>query len=125
MNIFCCTCNKDVEAALVYGTDCYPHRKDLANLKFYQCPVCKNFVGTHKGTDRPLGVIASSEIKKERMKIHDIIDPLWKTRKIPRKEIYRQISSILGYDYHTANLKTVEDCRKVYSIALDIKENCK
>ena len=123
MNIFCCTCNKDVEAILVYGTDCYPHRKDLSSLKFYQCPVCKNFVGTHKGTDRPLGVIASSAIKKERMKIHDIIDPLWKTRKIPRKEIYRQISSRLGYEYHTANLRTVEDCRKVYSIALDIKEN--
>lgn len=123
MNIFCCTCNKDVEAILVYGTDCYPHRKDLSSLKFYQCPVCKNFVGTHKGTDRPLGVIASAEIKKERMKIHDIIDPLWKMQKIPRKEIYRQISSRLGYEYHTANLKTVEDCRKVYSIALDIKEN--
>lgn len=120
MKIFCCTCNEDVEAVLIHGTDCYPHRKDLASLRFYQCPVCKNFVGTHKGTDRPLGVIASAEIKKERMKIHSVLDPLWKSKKYPRKELYKQISSRLGYDYHTANLKSIEECRKVYSIVSDI-----
>ena len=120
MKIFCCTCNKDIDATLIYGDICYPHRKDLSKLKFYQCPVCKNFVGTHKGTDRPLGVIASAEIKKERMKIHDILDPLWKCKKYPRKELYKQISSRLGYDYHTANLKSIEECRKVYSIVSDI-----
>lgn len=121
MNIFCCTCNKNVESMLVRGKDCYPYRKDLSRLKFYQCPVCKNFVGTHKGTDIPLGVIASPEIKRERMKIHFLLDPLWRNKRISRKEIYKEISASLGYEYHTANLRSLEECRKVYLIICNLK----
>lgn len=125
MNIFCCECRRDMNCNLIKGNVAYPHRENLFSLNFYQCPVCKNFVGVHKGTYRPLGVIANSEIKNARRHIHNLLDPIWKTGKIGRKKCYKLISEELGYEYHTANLKTIDECRTVYRIIQRIKRNIK
>ena len=87
MLIYCCNCNKEVDCYLTNGEEIYPHRQDLYNLKFYKCPHCGGYVGTHKGKETPLGVIASTEIKKNRIKIHSLLDPLWKTKNI-KENIY-------------------------------------
>ena len=121
MQIFCCTCNTDIDCSLVTGMQVYPHRYDLRNMKFYRCPVCKNFVGTHKGTEIPLGVIANEEIKNARMHIHSLLDPIWRSGKVSRRKCYKLISNKLGYEYHTANLKSIDECRNVYSIILRLK----
>lgn len=119
MRIYCCACSHDIEARLTDGAEVYPHRKDLAGLPFWKCDTCGNFVGCHhktKNRTQPLGVIATSEIKKARQHIHAVLDPIWKSGKMKRASLYKRISGELGWQYHTANIRTIEEARKVYAI---------
>lgn len=116
-SIFCCACDKDVDAELIDGLAVYPHRRDLYDLPFWRCPTCSNFVGCHhktKNRTKPLGVIASPEIKAARQHIHRILDPLWKQNLISRGDVYRRLSETLGRQYHTSDLRTLEECRAIY-----------
>lgn len=131
MKLWCCGCNEYVDSELVGGDAIYPHRPDLYQLKFYRCPFCKNYVGTHRqwgrGTDgrrhniRALGCIPTPELMRARNHIHRILDPLWQGKRPgTRKRLYKRISDILGYEYHTANTRTINECRKVYGIIKDM-----
>lgn len=121
MNLFCCGCKKEVEAVLIRGALAYPHRKDLSCLPFWQCPICKSFVGCHHKTKnklRPLGCIPSDEIKNARKHIHAKLDPIWQSGKISRCKLYKKISSILGYEFHTAEIRTIEEARRVWRVLI-------
>lgn len=92
-------------------------------MNFWKCDTCKNYVGCHdRGmSERPLGCIPNKEIKNARMHIHALIDPLWKEGKVPRGKIYSMIAKELGYsEYHTAEIPTIEEARKVYIAAKKI-----
>lgn len=102
------------------GAEIYPHRPDLAALPRWVCDGCKNHVGTHHKTSeptKPLGNIPSPELKTARIHIHALIDPAWKSKKVSRRKIYAHLSCILGRDYHTAELRTVDEARTVYAAA--------
>jgi hypothetical protein len=121
--IYCCECLCDVQAVLVCGADIYPHREDLYELPFWKCIACKNFTGCHhktKDSTRPLGVIANKAIKRARMDIHAFIDPLWKEQKINRVELYKRISMSIGYEYHTGEIRTLEEANRVFKVAKSI-----
>lgn len=117
--LYCCQCEADVEARLTDGREAYPHRPDLHDLPFWKCDDCGNFVGCHwktKDRTRPLGNIPTKELKNARQHIHRILDPIWKQGKMPRGKLYARIAKELGVEeYHTAELKTVEDARRVYA----------
>lgn len=114
-SVYCCNCQSDMICNLIDATTAYPHRNDIY-AHFWQCPSCKHFVGCHKGKKgyKPLGVIPTPQIKYARSKLHEIIDPLWQKGKISRSDLYRKISEYLGWNYHTAELRTIDDCRKVW-----------
>ena len=119
MIIWCCGCQNNTDAKLTNGKEIYPHRKDLYNLKFWKCDTCQNYVGCHKNNDKaiPLGNIPTPEIRKLRIKIHDMLDPLWKNGKIKRGEIYRILSEKLKIDsFHTSEIKSIEDANKVIEL---------
>ncbi len=122
--IYCCGCKVDVRARLTDGREIYPHRRDLGRLPFWKCDGCGNFVGCHHKTSKPttpLGCIPTAEIKNARQHIHKILDPLWKSRRMKRGEVYRLIAKKLGIaEYHTAEIRSVEDARKVYAIVQEI-----
>ena len=123
MKIYCCECKHDVQAILINGTETYPHRPDLANLSFWKCPNCNNFVGCHHKTNqptKPLGVIPNAEIKHARQYLHNVLDPVWKNKIIRRHVLYKLISKELGYEYHTAEIKTIEEARKIYHIIMKL-----
>lgn len=126
MEIRCCGCNEKVEARLTNGKEIYSHCPDLHNLPFWKCDECGNFVGCHhktKDRTRPLGCIPTPEIRKARGHIHKILDPLWqnaKRKNAKRKEIYELISDDLGYKYHTANIRSIDEARKIYRFILTI-----
>lgn len=125
MLIHCCGCNKTTEANLVSGFEVYKHRKDLASLPFWQCPRCLNFVGCHHNTKdrtRPLGTIPTPEIKRLRMEIHSILDPMWKDGDIGRKELYSYLNKNLGYDYHTASVNSKKEYEVVMDLLLDLSD---
>lgn len=122
MKLWCCTCQSDVEARLTDGREVYPHRPDLADLPRWKCDGCGNSVGTHhktKDRTRPLGNIPSPELKRARMHIHELIDPVWRTKRMKRGTLYGEISKRLGYEYHTGEIKTLDEARRVYRVALD------
>lgn len=119
--IYCCACQKRVKARLTDGFEVYPHREDLAMLPFWKCDTCGNFVGCHHKTqDRtnPVGVIATPEIKRMRMAIHGVLDPLWKEKLIKRPKLYAMLAKALGKkEYHTADIRSLEEAKKVFALA--------
>ena len=119
MRLFCCGCGKDVESRLTTGGEIYPHRSDLRELPFWKCDRCKNYVGCHHKTrerTKPLGNIPTAELRNARKEIHAILDPIWKSGRMKRGDLYRVISDALGYQFHTAELRTVEEARRVWMI---------
>lgn len=124
MNIHCCGCDKEVSARLTTGAEIYPHRNDLKPLPFWKCNTCGNFVGCHHKTNnptRPLGVIPTAELKKARQHIHKLLDPLWQSGTVRRGDVYTYLRDKLGYQYHTAEIRSVEQARKIYSYLLQFK----
>ena len=128
MIIYCCGCKKDIEASLTSGSEVYKGRDDLANLPIWICLDCKNYVGCHwktKNPTKPLGCIPTAEIKKGRQHIHRILDPLWKDHSEPfraRAWIYRWLAQKIGKtDYHTAEIRTIEEAREIYRLVATIK----
>ncbi len=123
MMIHCCGCDVKVEARLTNGAEVYPHRPDLSAIPVWICGVCKNYVGCHHKTQnwtQPLGNIPTPEVRKARNHIHKILDPLWRSGKYKRKQLYAMISEKVGYKYHTAEIKTVDEARKIYQIVKEL-----
>lgn len=121
--IFCVQCASDVDARLTSGKEIYPHRTDLHNIPLWRCDGCGNYVGCHhktSDTTRPLGVIPNNEIRAARQYIHVLIDPLWKSSKIKRGQVYSRLSKALGYSYHSAEIRTIEQARKIYETAREL-----
>lgn len=124
MLIYCCACKADIDAILVSGEVIYPHRKDLYTLPFWQCNTCKNFVGCHhktKNRTKPLGNIPTASLRSARKHIHAILDPLYISRRISRGKLYAIISEKIGYSYHTAEIRDIEEARKIYKIIKEIE----
>lgn len=123
--MYCCECQKDVGAKLITGKEVYPSRSDLWGLPFWLCIECNNFVGCHhktKNRDHPLGHIPTKEMKKARIHIHALIDPFWQSGFIKRRELYKKISDVMGWNFHTSKTKTIEECRSAYRVGLQIKK---
>lgn len=125
MKIYCCACTHHVEARLTNGGEIYPHRPDLRNLPFWICDLCSNFVGCHHKTANstaPLGCIPTEEIRNIRKSIHALIDPLYKFGGISRRKLYEKMSKAVGWEYHTAKIRTIEEAHTAYEAAKRISE---
>lgn len=123
--IYCCGCGDKVEARLTDGEEIYPHRDNLKYLPFWKCDTCGNYVGCHWKTNNPtypLGVIPTPELRKARKHIHALLDPLWKSGKAKRAIIYSKLTAALGWKYHTANIRSIEEARKVYKLIKEIHD---
>lgn len=117
--IFCCGCSEKVIARLTNGAEIYPHRPDLHNKPFWICDTCKNYVGCHHKTSnptKPLGCIPTPEVMNARKHIHAILDPLWQSGMVKRKRIYGMLSIRIGYQYHTGNIRSIEEAREIYKL---------
>ena len=109
--IYCCKCQDEIIARQTNGLEVYPHRLDLQDKKFFICDICLQFVGCHKNSGEPLGVIPTKEFKEIRKQIHALIDPLWKNNNSDRTAVYKAMTTLMKLDrtYHTADLKTKEE----------------
>lgn len=122
MTIWCTGCQNDVPAVLTDGRERYPHRPDLSELVFWKCETCSNFVGCHPGTNNPLGCIATPEIVNARKKIHEKLDPLWKDGGIKRGQAYAFISHRIGKQYHTGEIRSIEEAWEIYRIVKSLSD---
>ena len=120
MRLYCCGCQATTTARLTNGAEIYPHRPDLRDLPFWRCDHCGNYVGCHHKTQdrtRPLGCIPTPEIKNARRHIHQLLDPVWQSGRMTRQVLYRALGDALGRQYHTANIRSIEEAREVYRAA--------
>lgn len=79
-------------------------------------PKCDAYVGTHKGTDKPLGTMANSELRKFRKEAHFYFDQTWRSGKIKRKRAYAILAERLGIaEAHIAEMN-IDQCKKVIKI---------
>lgn len=124
--IHCVTCEGPVRARLTDGREIYPHRPDLAELPIWKCDACGNYVGTHHRASKdklaPLGCIASPALRGMRQEIHDVIDPLWRSRKIKRRELYKEMTRRLGWkrSFHTSKTRSLEEAQEALAAAKEI-----
>jgi hypothetical protein len=123
IEIYCCGCGTNVRARAATGLEIYPHRPDLHELPFWVCRDCGNYVGCHHKTatpTKPLGNIPTKEIRGARQHIHKLLDPIWKTKKLPRGVVYAKLSEKIGYPYHTGEVESVEQARIIYKAVQEI-----
>ena len=93
--------------------------REYGNGKIWLCdrfPACRGSVGTHPD-GRPLGVIPTEEVKKLRIKLHAIIDPLWqvnngRSKSRNRGSVYGWLNRIMGREIHMGET-TKQDCMEI------------
>ena len=96
MVVICQYCKKTakfVDSKIIYG-------KSYGMI--YLCKECNAYVGVHKGTNRPLGILANAELREWKKKAHASFDPLWKTKLMTRREAYEWLAKQMG--------KSLEKC---------------
>jgi hypothetical protein len=129
MMIYCCGCEKKIDARLTNGGEVYPRTLKLQSIPFWKCDTCGNHVGCHhktKSPTNPLGVIATPELKRARQFIHALIDPIWRNKYMTRNEVYALMAKKTGRKkYHTANIRTIEEARDVYLAGKEIIKELK
>ena len=86
----------------------------------YRCDCCNARVGTHPGTDIPLGTLADDATQKARSAAHAAFDRLWRG-KTPwhRSQAYRALARAMGV--RTAHISWFDaaDCQRIVRMCND------
>ena len=116
MKVYCPYCGK--EAELIDSSVIYGRSYGMA----YICFDCDAYVGTHKGTEKPLGRLANAELRKWKMRAHDAFDPIWKSRKMSRKKAYSWLAEKLKLPEEKTHIGMFDIgmCKKVIEICLEM-----
>lgn len=129
----CPYCNKD--AVMVTGREIYGDKSHCDNQNFWVCWECGAYVGCHmrnlefglEGTE-PLGTLANQRLRKARMKVHVMFDPLWEIAGWDRTRSYHWLAKRLGMspqDCHIGNfnlrtctkaIKALDGLRKILNL---------
>lgn len=121
--MLCDYCGK--EAILTTGQVIYPNRPDLKYLRFWQCPPCGAYVGVHKNSKdfKPLGRLANAELRRWKMAVHEVFDPMWKGRLMTRERAYLKLSQMLGIKKELCHIGMfdVETCQRAVGVLKDKK----
>ncbi len=98
-------------ARLVSGDQIYPHRSDLTSLKFWRCAPCKAWVGVHRGTETPLGILATAELRKLKSQVHAAFDQIWKDKLMTRAQAYRWLAAGLDISKDECHVGLFDEAR--------------
>jgi hypothetical protein len=100
----------------------------------YFCPRCGAAVGCHKDTNKPLGLMASSKVRKLRVKAHIVFDSIWKDELISRPKAYEILSKTLNLPVDKCHIswmtepqliKAIEWARSFYDVLARRKQKRK
>ncbi len=119
-------------AELVTGKEIYPHRPDLSSKRFWSCKPCEAYVGCHQPNEKhdhkfwsPLGRLANGKLRRAKGRAHLSFDPIWKDRKMSRKEAYRWLAESLGIPSERCHIGMfdVEQCEQVIKACGEWRRN--
>lgn len=94
---------------MVTGSRIYPNRPDLADKPMWACLPCRAWTGCHPGTEKRVGRLANAATRRLRMAAHDALDPLWKSGRMKRKEVYAWLGEELGLAKHDCHVGWMTD----------------
>lgn len=109
-DVICQYCNQKselVDSSVIYGR---------SYGLIYLCKPCDAYVGVHKGTTKPLGILANAELREWKKKAHAAFDPLWENGKYTRKKAYRILADKLGEEEVHIGESDVDKCKKIIEI---------
>ena len=106
----CPYCNKEAN----YIDSKHYYSNGVSYGMMYLCWECDARVGTHKNSGKPLGTMANHYLRELRKQAHSLFDPLWKEKKMTRKEAYSYLKEKTGVK-HIAWARENE-CKKVISV---------
>lgn len=78
-------------------------------------PECDSYVGVHKGTNKPLGIMANAEHRELKKKCHAQFDVLWKSGAMSRRTAYSKLQKIMNLPQQEAHIGmfTMSQCRQL------------
>lgn len=109
MKMVCPYCNKE---AVWCSNDNIYGRQYGKSYMCYLCKDCNAYVGCHQNTRKPLGSMANEELRRWRKIVHGFIDPIWKSGKLKRKQVYDELSRKLGRQIHVGE-SNIEQCKEI------------
>ncbi len=114
MNPICPYCGKSsvlTDSVHIYG-------KSLGLI--YDCRPCDAYVHVHRNspTNRPLGTLASSELRVLRVKAHLAFDRIWRRGATTREQAVSWLCAAMGKPRHLAHIHKLneEECRKLLQL---------
>lgn len=113
-HLYCAQCESDVTPVPVSGKVIYPRRKDLWDVEMFKCPHCGNYAS------ESARVIPTPAIRRFRHKIHQIIDPLWRSGVVSRAWVYKEMSKRIGRNFHGGNIRSDEEAVTAYMAARQV-----
>lgn len=95
-----------VDSEIIYG---------VSYGMIYLCERCRAYCGVHKGTDISLGRLANEELREWKQKAHKSFDPIWKSKRLRRREAYTLLAGYLNLpeEYCHIGMFSVQTCKKV------------
>jgi hypothetical protein len=116
--VICQYCNqpaKFVDSKLIYGR---------SYGMIYHCEDCGAYVGVHKGTTKPLGILANVELRSWKKKAHFYFDRLWQSKRMTRSESYKWLSEQMGKKSEETHIGMfqVADCKEVVKLVFEYWE---
>ncbi|WP_333647993.1 zinc-finger-containing protein [Lacrimispora sp.] len=85
------------DGKVVYISNAKIYGKQYGSGYCYYCTSCGAFVGTHEPRPREaLGILANKEMREWKIKCHGLFDPLWKSKKKKRAQLYSALASQMG-----------------------------
>ena len=83
-----------------YTTNDEVYGKIYGNGGCYLCDDCKAYVGVHNTKNKkPLGRLATKELRELKMKCHSKFDPLWKKYGFKRQDCYGYLAYRLDLNF--------------------------
>lgn len=122
MKVKCPYCKEP--ARLVTGEIVYTHRPDLYHKLFWYCQPCRAWVGTHYGTEKPLGRLANKELRQLKIQAHAAFDPMWREGFLKRNKAYRWLADQLKIPYKKCHIGYFDEemCRRVIEVCQNATE---
>lgn len=80
-----------VDDSVVYGRS--------FGRKVWVCPgypTCDSYVGCHRDTKAPLGIMADRRLRNAKMECHEYFDPLWRKGLVSRNQAYQMLAKRMG-----------------------------
>ena len=113
--LYCPYCNS--KADLVSSVIIYKRNYGFV----YICPKypeCDSYVGTHKGSKKPLGTMANKTLRDLRIKTHNSFDPMWRKGRLTRNQAYSRLANLMNIEKYKCHISmfSEEECEKAISL---------